>query len=196
MAVDLKAALTKKLGPLPAWGWGLVLGGGYLGYRVLSGKGLSVSGSSSGNAVEETPQVFEDTAGVSSGAGYSYGSGGGAPVTIINQIPTTDSSNLASELAKSQAYAQKMKERGDNWADWGAKWKAIAKARGTEGRTSAQIKAEQAANAAFKAKHSKTGATTTNRVGTQGTQIATKKVSQINRQQATPKVPLSQKRTA
>lgn len=40
MAIDVKAAATRKLGPLPAWAWGGVLGGGYLAYRLLTGKGL------------------------------------------------------------------------------------------------------------------------------------------------------------
>lgn len=40
-------ALQRPVGPLPAWGWGAVIVGGYIGYRILSGKGLSGGGSSS-----------------------------------------------------------------------------------------------------------------------------------------------------
>lgn len=37
MAVDVKEALTRKLGPLPAWGWGVALGGGILAFRFIRG---------------------------------------------------------------------------------------------------------------------------------------------------------------
>lgn len=40
-------ALTRPLGPLAAWQWALVVAGGYIGYRYMTGKGL---GSSSGGA--------------------------------------------------------------------------------------------------------------------------------------------------
>lgn len=34
---DIGAALTRKLGPLPAWAWGAVVGGAVLGTRMLRG---------------------------------------------------------------------------------------------------------------------------------------------------------------
>jgi hypothetical protein len=37
MAVDVKGALTHKFGPLPAWGWGVALGGGILVWRYVRG---------------------------------------------------------------------------------------------------------------------------------------------------------------
>src|SRR6266568_4832951 len=43
----ISEALQRPLGPLAAWQWGLVVGGGYLGYRVISGKGLFPSGGGS-----------------------------------------------------------------------------------------------------------------------------------------------------
>lgn len=44
MAVDLKAGLTRKIGPLPAWGWALAIGGGLLVWRAFRGKGGGSSG--------------------------------------------------------------------------------------------------------------------------------------------------------
>lgn len=43
----ISEALQRPIGPLAAWQWGLVIGGGYLGYRVLTGKGLFPSGGGS-----------------------------------------------------------------------------------------------------------------------------------------------------
>lgn len=37
----LKSALTRKIGPLPAWGWAVVIGGAGLGYRLLRGDSVT-----------------------------------------------------------------------------------------------------------------------------------------------------------
>lgn len=37
--MNIKDALTKKIGPLPAWGWGIVVGVAGLGYKTLRGGG-------------------------------------------------------------------------------------------------------------------------------------------------------------
>lgn len=37
----IKAALTRKIGPLPAWGWAVVIGGAGLGYKLLRGGGTT-----------------------------------------------------------------------------------------------------------------------------------------------------------
>jgi hypothetical protein len=39
MAVDLKAGLAKKIGPLPAWGWAVAIGGGLLVWKFAKGGG-------------------------------------------------------------------------------------------------------------------------------------------------------------
>lgn len=39
--IDLREAATRKIGPLPAWAWGAVVGGGLLVYGLASGKGAS-----------------------------------------------------------------------------------------------------------------------------------------------------------
>lgn len=38
---DVKAGLTKKIGPLPVWGYGVAVTGGLLGWRLLKGGGGS-----------------------------------------------------------------------------------------------------------------------------------------------------------
>lgn len=37
MAIDAGSMLTRKLGPLPAWGWGVAVGGAYLAVKFLRG---------------------------------------------------------------------------------------------------------------------------------------------------------------
>src|SRR3954471_17373843 len=49
----ISEALTRPLGPLPAWQWGLVGIGGYIGYRVLTGKSLSSGGGSANAAAKD-----------------------------------------------------------------------------------------------------------------------------------------------
>lgn len=41
--VDIKDAATRKIGPLPAWAWGAVIGGGLIVYRMATGGGSSSS---------------------------------------------------------------------------------------------------------------------------------------------------------
>lgn len=46
----ISEALQRPIGPLAAWQWGLVIGGGYIGYRILTGQGAFPSGGSSGGS--------------------------------------------------------------------------------------------------------------------------------------------------
>lgn len=39
MANVVTGSLTRKIGPLPAWGWGAIIGGAGLGWKLLRGKG-------------------------------------------------------------------------------------------------------------------------------------------------------------
>lgn len=69
---DIKAALTKQYGPLPAWGWGIVGIGGFVVWRAMSG------GTSGETALVPYP----------SGAfGTSGGGGGGATTTPAVTAP-------------------------------------------------------------------------------------------------------------
>lgn len=42
--MDVAAAATRKIGPLPAWGWGVAIGGGFLAIRMLRGGGSGGNG--------------------------------------------------------------------------------------------------------------------------------------------------------
>lgn len=91
---DIGAALQRPIGPLAAWQWGAVIGGGYLGYRILSGKSVFPSGSTSqggglgqdasgstylpGLPTLPNPPGTTPTPVGSGGAGTGTGSGGGS----------------------------------------------------------------------------------------------------------------------
>jgi hypothetical protein len=83
--LDIKGALTRPLGPLPAWAWGVVIGGGYLLYRYLhtgSLFGSSTSSASSNSAQVEVPASdygtgATGTGGTSTGGTSSGGTTGG-----------------------------------------------------------------------------------------------------------------------
>ena len=54
--VDVKEALTRKIGPLPAWGWAVAIGGSVIAYRVISGRGaFPAKASDTSNQVGGTP---------------------------------------------------------------------------------------------------------------------------------------------
>lgn len=72
--MDIGEALTRKLGPLPAWAWGGVVGIAALGYRALRGPGATGANSSSG-AVHT---IGGDGAGFDYGDLPDIGSGGGS----------------------------------------------------------------------------------------------------------------------
>ena len=158
--MNLKGMLTKKLGPLPAWGWGLVIGGGYLGYRVLSGKGISLTGTT---GTVETAAVPEYTGGGYSGPGSAYGEGGEVPTTIEDDTESaTTIADLTAELAAQKAYTQKIKDRKSDWADYARRWRAIAKRRANK------TGASNIARGSDKPKTKRTKRKT-KRVGTSGT---------------------------
>jgi hypothetical protein len=79
--VDIEAALTRKLGPLPAWGWGGALGVGVLAYRALHGGGAAGQSGSSGTVqtIGGDGASF-DPSSIGSSGGGSGGSSGGTPV--------------------------------------------------------------------------------------------------------------------
>lgn len=69
-------ALTRPIGPLAAWQWGLVIGGGYLAYRFLKG-GSSPSFSSGGGTVVGSTTGDNNSAGTDTGTGsIDTGTGG------------------------------------------------------------------------------------------------------------------------
>lgn len=80
--IDIQAAATRKIGPLPAFAWGGIVGGGILAWRILHGG--SASGSSPyGQVIGGTGNInFEDGAG-------GGGGGGTGGVTDDGSVPTT-----------------------------------------------------------------------------------------------------------
>jgi nucleoid-associated protein YgaU len=44
--MDVKGALTRKLGPLPVWGWAIAIGGSVIALRLIRGKGAFPASSS------------------------------------------------------------------------------------------------------------------------------------------------------
>lgn len=81
--VDIAEAATRKIGPLPAWAWGAVVGGGLLVYRLATGGG---SGGASSSFVQPiaggTPFDYDDH-------GATGGGGGTTTPTPTTPSPTT-----------------------------------------------------------------------------------------------------------
>lgn len=71
MPVDAKEALTRKLGPLPAWGWGVAIGGAILVAKLVKGGSSSTATPNAGY----TPTV--------AGGGGMVGTGGDATPTDV-----------------------------------------------------------------------------------------------------------------
>lgn len=72
--MDIRAALTRKIGPLPAWAWGGILGGGILVWRFARG-----GGSGTGTIIEGG--MIPD--GFGGGGGGGGGSDNGATTTPV-----------------------------------------------------------------------------------------------------------------
>ncbi len=139
---NLTHGLSKKIGPLKAWQWGLIAGGGIIVFTVLKKNGLSLSGKST--TTDDT--TLYDAGTSTEGTGTSTGGGGdngSAPqpiqITITPAEPVTPSdtdttseevSTLKSELAASQAQTAAAKAKGQKRytaaMNWGKKWKTQA----------------------------------------------------------------------
>lgn len=85
MAIDLKEALTRKLGPLPVWAWGGIAGGGALvlrrlGYIKAPAPADSTGADSSTVADDAALGIIQDPAGV------NYYGGDGALLPAIGEV--------------------------------------------------------------------------------------------------------------
>lgn len=67
--IDVREAATRKIGPLPAWAWGAVIGGGFLIYRFATGGGGGASSSNVDTIAGGTPFDYDAAAGGGGGAG-------------------------------------------------------------------------------------------------------------------------------
>lgn len=77
---DFQEALTRKFGPLPAWGWAGIAGGGIWWYRQHTAGGGSQGGVDASNPAYVGP-YGELPAQIDGGAGFGGGSGGGGTDT-------------------------------------------------------------------------------------------------------------------
>jgi len=66
---DIAATLTRKVGPLPLWAWGAIIGGGIVAAKVLSGGGGGGSQQVLGTSNVPLPDGFDGTGGIGSGPG-------------------------------------------------------------------------------------------------------------------------------
>ena len=93
MPVDIKESLTQKVGPLPAYGWGVILGGGYVFYRYRKAKQAAAAGAANSTVVDTQGPAFglsQDSASPW-GSGNSAG-GSGTGSSVVSPTTTTGQS--------------------------------------------------------------------------------------------------------
>jgi hypothetical protein len=83
--------LSKKLGPLPVWGWGLVgLVGAYFVYKYISGKSAASAAATTAATAPTTGTTgvgSADTTGASGGGSSGYSDGGGGQLAgLLSQL--------------------------------------------------------------------------------------------------------------
>jgi hypothetical protein len=90
---DVAATLTRKIGPLPLWAWGAIIGGGIVAAKVLSGGGSS-SGSSQvlGTSNVPLPDGFDGTGGIGSGPGIAGDIPDVSPIAVPGIVTSTGES--------------------------------------------------------------------------------------------------------
>lgn len=76
---DIKASLTKKVGPLPVYAWGAIIGGGIVVARKLTGGGATGGVGSGGVPVGS---IIDADPGVGDAIGGAVGGGGAGGGTI------------------------------------------------------------------------------------------------------------------
>lgn len=119
-------SLTKKVGPLPVWAWGLVIGIGFVAYTRL--RGTSLSSTSSEESLEGSTGISSD------GSGTTYLDDGGSSsgeitVTLDDSALIEQNASLAEQLGKQKAATARQKQRASRWKNWGQRWKKVAKRR-------------------------------------------------------------------
>jgi len=108
---NVTATFGKRVGPLKVWHYGAIIGGGYLLYKVLKGKGVSLTGSTA------TDLTATPDAGAYAGPGTAYSDGGPAPlvtptVTPIPAVPATPTAQT--EQSYLQAFFLRFRARNPN----------------------------------------------------------------------------------
>ena len=64
--MEIPASLSHKLGPLPVWAWGVVIGGAFLAVTMLKG---GSSGTSGTTTVATAPATGDSSSGTDTGTG-------------------------------------------------------------------------------------------------------------------------------
>ena len=77
--MDIKGALTRPLGPLPAWAWGVVIAGGYLLYHYLKTGSLFGSGTAAATTTDAVVPASDYGSGATGSGGTSTSTGGFQP---------------------------------------------------------------------------------------------------------------------
>lgn len=102
MAVDVKEAATRKIGPLPVWAWAGVVGGAVLLTRVLRG-----GGSGGGSTVESgTPQIVGGGASGGGGVGTDYPGSTAALEASLDQVTSELEALQSSDSANTSLIAE------------------------------------------------------------------------------------------
>lgn len=97
--------LTRKLGPLPAWGWAALAGGGFIVFRYLKARQASSSTTPAGTSSNVTATVPDiPTASVTEPGGFSYTGplGGLSQLMPTGAMSATSGSNFTPPTGESQ----------------------------------------------------------------------------------------------
>lgn len=90
-------AITRQIGPLPAWQWALVLAGGYIGYRFLKGGGV---GSGSSDTAATTSNLADTGSNIVQGPQGETGATGPSGTTFgVSAQDITDWANAGLSAA-------------------------------------------------------------------------------------------------
>ena len=130
----ISEALQRPIGPLAAWQWGIVIGGGYIGYRILTGQGAFPGGGgssgvtsggaavgdpgfSSGSQGEPGPVGPQGPAGPSGGGTTTGGTSSGLMSLFTNNHRTAiyDAAGKVVAYVKSGTYQVKRIKVGNVW---------------------------------------------------------------------------------
>lgn len=116
MPFDIKEGLTSKIGPLPAWAYGLLAAGGFLAYRRFFGGGTTVQTDTYGNPAADLAQT--DPAEIWPGG---FGIGGSSGLAGNTGDPTDPTSGtpylepIESLFATNQEYLAEMQAQNQSF---------------------------------------------------------------------------------
>lgn len=108
---NIPDALKRKIGPLPAWGWGLAIGGGLLGWQMLRS-----DGETEGTYAEDDDADYDFGQDVVSAGGIGnyggYDGFGGAGTTAPAATTETSTSTTTTDFRCPKGYKKATKASG------------------------------------------------------------------------------------